>query len=66
MLGVLEMDDEHLKNFYAGLAMMGLIHHFDFGTFRDDPMRVAMWSFDAAEAMMKEKERRDQSNRRDG
>lgn len=67
MLGALEMDDEHLKDFYAGLAMMGLIHHFDFGTFRDDPMRVAMWSFDAAEAMMKEKERRaQQTNRRDG
>ena len=58
------MHDEHLRDFYAGLAMMGLIHHFDFGTFRDDPMRVAMWSFDAAEAMMKEKERRNEQ--RDG
>ena len=60
------MDDEHLKDFYAGLAMMGLIHHFDFARFSNDPMRVAMWSFDAAEAMMQEREvRRGQGDARD-
>lgn len=63
MLGV----DEHgsyrkpyegmtLRDHFAGLAMQGLVHHFDFGTFRDDPMRLALWSYDAADAMMKARE----------
>lgn len=45
-------EDPHLRDFFAGLAMMGLIHHFDFGTFRDDPKRLAKWSYDAADAML--------------
>lgn len=47
--------DMTLRDHYAGLALQGLIHHFDFGTFRDDPMRLAMWSLDAADAMLKER-----------
>jgi hypothetical protein len=42
-----------LRDYFAAAAMQGLIHHFDFVTFRDDPMRVAMWAYDAADAMMK-------------
>lgn len=42
-----------LRDYFAAKAMQGLIHHFDFGTFRDDPMRVAWWAYDAADAMMK-------------
>ena len=42
-----------LRDYFAAQAMNGLIHHFDFGTFRDDPLRVARWAYDAADAMMK-------------
>lgn len=55
--------DQNLRDLFAGLAMMGLIHHFDFGTFSQDPMRVAGWAFDAAEAMMKERTQRDEKER---
>jgi hypothetical protein len=55
---VLKMHDENLFDLYAGLAMMGLIHHFDFGTFRNDPQRLAGWAFDAAEKMMNERNQR--------
>jgi hypothetical protein len=65
MLGALKMDDEHLKDFYAGLAMMGLI-----SVYRDDKSVVAEYThraFDIAEAMMEERSRRaQQSNGRDG
>ena len=58
------MDDEHLKDFYAGLAMMSLI-----SVYKDDKQIVEEYTqraYEIAEAMMKEKVRRDQSNRRDG
>ena len=58
------MDDEHLRDFYAGLAMMSLI-----SVYKDDRQIVEEYTqraYEIAEAMMKEKERRDQSNRRDG
>ena len=64
MLGALKMDDEHLKDFYAGLAMMSLI-----SVYKDDKQIVEEYTqraYEIAEAMMKEKQRRDQSNRRDG
>ena len=46
-----------LRDYFAAKAMQGLVHHFDFGTFRDDPMRLALWSYDAADAMMKAREK---------
>ena len=46
------MDDEDLRDLFAGMAMQGLIHHFDFAKFRDDPQRVARWAYDAADAML--------------
>lgn len=58
------MDDEHLRDFYAGLAMMSLI-----SVYKDDKQIVEEYTqraYEIAEAMMKEKQRRDQSNRRDG
>ena len=42
-----------LRDYFAAKAMQGLIHHFDFMTFRDDPLRVARWAYDASDAMMK-------------
>lgn len=47
--------DMTLRDHFAGMAMQGLIHHFDFGTFSGDPMRLAMWSLYAADAMLKER-----------
>ena len=58
------MDNEHLRDFYAGLAMMSLI-----SVYKDDKQIVEEYTqraYEIAEAMMKEKQRRDQSNRRDG
>ena len=49
------MEDEDLRDLFAGLAMQGLIHHFDFARFRDDPQRVARWAYDAADAMIEAK-----------
>ena len=49
------MDDEDLRDLFAGMAMQGLIHHFDFARFRDDPQRVARWAYDAADAMIEAK-----------
>ena len=49
------MNDEDLRDLFAGLAMQGLIHHFDFAKFRDDPQRVARWAYDAADAMIEAK-----------
>lgn len=53
------MDDEDLRDLFAGLAMQGLIRHFDFDTYRQDPIRVARWSYDAADAMIKVKYEKD-------
>lgn len=46
-----------MRDYFAAKAMQGLIHHFDFGTFRDDPLRVARWAYDAADAMMEARKR---------
>ena len=45
-----------LRDYFAAKAMQGLIHHFDFMTFRDDPKRVAMWAYDVANLMMEARE----------
>jgi hypothetical protein len=46
-----------LRDYFAAKAMQGLIHHFDFMTFRDDPKRVAGWAYDVADLMMKAREK---------
>ena len=53
MAGQTGMD---LRDYFAAQAMQGLIAHFDFVRFRDDPKRVAMWAYDAADAMMEVRE----------
>ena len=45
-----------LRDYFAAKAMQGLVHYFDFGTFRNDPMRLALWAYDAADAMLKARE----------
>jgi len=58
------MDDEHLKDFYAGLAMLGILSAGHEPAYVE---QVTVTAFDIAERMMDEREvRRDQSNRRDG
>jgi hypothetical protein len=47
--------DEDLRDLFAGLAMQGLIQHFDFDRFKQDPQRVARWAYDAADAMIEAK-----------
>jgi hypothetical protein len=47
-----DSDGMTLRDYFAAKAMQGLVHHFDFGTFRDDPKRLAMWAYDAADAML--------------
>lgn len=49
----LQNDGMTLRDYFAAKAMQGLIHHFDFGTFSNDPMRLAGWAYDAADAMIK-------------
>jgi hypothetical protein len=49
------MNDEDLRDLFAGLAMQGLIQHFDFDRFKQDPQRVARWAYDTADAMIEAK-----------
>lgn len=65
MLGALEMDDEHLKDFYAGLAMLGILSAGHQPAYVE---AVSTTAFDIAERMMEEREvrRAQQTNRRDG
>lgn len=49
-------DGMTLRDYFAAKAMQGLIHHFDFCTFSDDPMRLALWAYAAADAMLKARE----------
>ena len=55
------MDDGHLRDFYAGLAMMSLI-----SVYKDDKQIVTQYAqraYEIAEAMMQEREeRREQRN----
>ena len=45
-------DGMELRDYFAAQAMQGLIAHFDFGRFRDDPKRVALWAYETADHMM--------------
>ena len=46
------MNEQDFRDACAMLAMNGLIHHFDFDTFKQDPARVADWSYLMADAML--------------
>ena len=65
MLGALKMDDEHLKDFYAGLAMMGWLSAGNSAS-EDAVKDLAQIAHNVAEAMMQEREvRRGQGDTRD-
>lgn len=62
MLGTV-MDDEHLKDFYAGLAMLGVLSAGHEPAYVEAVSRTA---FDIAERMMEERsERRGKAEARD-
>jgi hypothetical protein len=42
-----------LRDYFAAQAMNGMITHFGFETYNQDPLRVARWAYDQADAMMK-------------
>ena len=46
------MSEEDLRDCFAMFAMNGLIRHFDFDQFKQDPARVASWSYLMADAMI--------------
>ena len=55
--------ESNLHDLYAGLAMVGLIARestgaFNFETCHDDPWRVAEWSFDVADQMLRARKER--------
>jgi len=51
------MNDFNARDLFAGLAMVGMKANKDYGNETDD--KVALWAYDLAEAMIKEKEKRD-------
>lgn len=64
--------ESNLLDLYAGMAMMGLIARestgaFNFETYPNDPWRVALWSHDVAEQMLRvRKERADARQAKEG
>lgn len=48
-----------LRDHFAGLAMQGLVgkDNWDLEEFKQDPMRIAMWSYDIADEMLIEREK---------
>lgn len=51
-----EQDKEYKRFLAACFAMNGLIRHFDFDQFKQDPARVASWSYLMADAMLEAEE----------
>ena len=56
------MNDDDFKDACAMLAMNGLIHHFDFDRFAQDPARVAEWSYLVANAMVEKRKKQGEEN----
>lgn len=49
------MNEEDFRDVCAMLAMNGLLHHYDFDKFAQDPARVADWAYVVADAMIAQK-----------
>ena len=54
----LHVEGMTLRDYFAAKAMAALLSGdtFDFATFKDDPLRVARWAYDAADGMLKARE----------
>jgi hypothetical protein len=46
------MNENDLRDCFAMFAMNGLIHHYDFDRFKQDPARVASYAYDMADQML--------------
>ena len=46
------MNENDLRDCFAMFAMNGLIHHYDFDRFKQDPARVAEYAYDMADKML--------------
>jgi hypothetical protein len=46
------MNEQDLRDCFAMFAMNGLIHHYDFDRFKQDPARVAEYAYDMADKML--------------
>ena len=46
------MNEQDLRDVFAMFAMNGLIHHYDFDRFKQDPARVAEYAYDMADKML--------------
>ena len=55
------MNEQDLRDCFAMFAMNGLIHHYDFDRFKQDPARVATYSYDMADAMLEARKPREES-----
>lgn len=55
-----DQDKEYLRDLMAMFAMNGLIHHYDFDRFKQDPSRVAEYAYDMADQMMKARNRNEE------
>ena len=48
-----------VRDYFAAKAMQALLSRqgvFDFAMYKDDPWRCAAWAYDAADAMMRERD----------
>jgi hypothetical protein len=43
-------------------AMQALLHHFDFATFVNDPKRLALWAWEAADCLDDQRMKREKDN----
>lgn len=55
---------EKLRDKAALLAMGKLLKHFDFQQYNDDPLRLARWSYDVADGMLRARKEKDEESAR--
>lgn len=48
-----EEKEKDLRDRFAEIALKELMKHFDFQAFNQDPKRIALWSYDIADEMLK-------------
>jgi hypothetical protein len=56
------MNENDLRDCFAMFAMNGLIHHYDFDRFKQDPARVATYAYDMADQMLEARKEPEQES----
>ena len=54
------LENLDIRDYFAAKALQGFLARddvFNFEMFKQDPWRVAMWSYEAADAMLAEREK---------